>query len=83
MRTTILFTSLLLTGCMTGFDPVAWEEHQRIQKEMNISTELIQRTGHLHDVKLKNSKDDSYDQLLIQLRAMDFKKGNHHHPYRH
>lgn len=76
MRTTFLFTSLFLTGCMTGFDPVAWEEHRRIQKEMNISTELIQRTGHLHDVKLKSSKDDSYDHLLIQLRAMQHKKPN-------
>jgi hypothetical protein len=76
MRITWLFLLILLSGCVTGFDPVAWEEYQRIQKEMNISTELMQRTGQLHDVKLKSSKDDSYDQLLIQLRAMQHNKTN-------
>lgn len=81
MRITLLFLLLVLSGCATGFDPVAWERHKRIQKEMIISTELMQRTGQLHDVKLKSSQDDSYDHLLIQLRAIDFKKGNHH-PYR-
>ncbi len=70
MRITLLVLLLFLSGCATGFDSVAWERHRRIQREMNISTELMQRTGRLHDVKLKSSKDDSYDHLLIQLRAM-------------
>jgi len=82
MRIICLLFLFIFSGCMTGFDPVAWEEHRRLQKEMNINTELIQRTGQLHDVKLKSSKDDSYDQLLLQLRAMDLKRGNHH-PYPH
>ena len=82
MRIIWFLFPFFFSGCMTGFDPVAWEEHRRIQKEMNISTELIQRTGQLHDVNLKSSKDDSYDHLLLQLRAMDLKRGNHH-PYPH
>ena len=76
MRITLLLLLHFLSGCATGFDPVAWEKHRRIQKEMNISTELMQRTGQLHDVKLKNSKDDSYDHLLFQLRAMQHSKPN-------
>ena len=82
MRIICILFPFILSGCMTGFDPVTWEEHRRIQKEINTSTELIQRTGQLHQVKLKSSKDDSYDHLLLQLRAMDLKKGIHR-PYRH
>ena len=76
MRITLLFLLLILSGCATGFDPVAWERHKRIQKEMIISTEMMQRTGQLHDVKLKSSQDDTYDHLLIQLRAMQHNKTN-------
>ena len=54
-----------------------WEEYRKTSKEMRVNTELMRLTGRLHDVKLKSSKDDSYDKLIIQLQAMErMKKAN-------